>query len=99
MDEDEALTIPEIATLLGLNGSTPRSWVTSGRLPAHKDPSDRKWLVYRSDLDKLLEEEPSLGRPKSRGVIQQSTRADWSDAPEQATFDLVSSAELPGGKR
>jgi len=99
MDEDEALTIPEIATLLGLNISTPRSWVTSGRLPAHKDPSDRKWLVLRSDLDKLLEQERSLGRPKSRTVVEQTKRADWSDAPEQATFDLVSSAELPGGQR
>jgi excisionase family DNA binding protein len=99
MDEDEALTIPEVATLLGLNPSTPRSWVTSGLLPAHKDQSNRKWFVYRRDLDALLEEKPALGRPKGRGTVEQTTREDWSDAPEQATFDLVSSAKLPEGHR
>lgn len=93
------MTLPEIATLLGLNASTPRSWVHSGRLPAHKDASDRRWLVYRRDLDKLLEEEPSLGRPRIHGAIEPTTREDWSDAPEQATLDLASSAELPRGAR
>ncbi len=61
--------------------------------------SDRKWLVLRSDLDRLLQEEPSLGRPKTRTVVEPTKRSDWSDAPEQATFDLASSVELPGGER
>jgi excisionase family DNA binding protein len=99
MDEDETLTLPEIATLLGINPSTPRGWVNDGRLPAHKDEGDRKWLVYRRDLDTLLNEQPLLGRPRIRTAVEQTTREDWSNVPEQATLDLVSSTELTRGTR
>jgi excisionase family DNA binding protein len=103
MDEDDVLTLPEIAELRGLNASTPRGWVTSGRLTAHKDPIDpRKWLVYKRDLDAFLDS-PSgrsdIGRPRGRGAVAPTTRVDWSDAPEQATLDLTSSVELPASRR
>ena len=42
MDEDDELTLPEVATMLGLNISTPRSWVSAGRLPAHKDEANQR---------------------------------------------------------
>jgi excisionase family DNA binding protein len=102
MDEEDELTVAEIAELLGLNVSTPRSWVSSGRLQAHKDAADpRRWLVYRRDLDAFLESAPraDIGRPKGRVAIERTTREDWSDAPEQATLDLATSLELPGGTR
>jgi excisionase family DNA binding protein len=99
VDEDEVLTLPEIATLLGINPSTPRGWVNDGRLPAHKNESDRKWLIYRRDLDTLLKEQPLLGRPRIRTAVQKTTREDWSDVPEQATLDLASSTELTRGTR
>jgi excisionase family DNA binding protein len=103
MHEDDELTVAEIARERGLNVSTPRRWVTSGRLAAHADEADpRRRLVYRRDLDEFLdsaEQRSDVGRPRGRSVIEPTTREDWSDAPVQATFDLVSSAELPGGKR
>jgi excisionase family DNA binding protein len=102
MHEDDELTVPDIARELGLNTSTPRKWVSSGRLPAHSDEGDpRRRLVYRRDLDDFLKsaERPDIGRPRGRSVVEATTREDWSDAPEQATFDLISSAELPGGRR
>ena len=102
MNGEDELTVGEIAEMLGLNISTPRSWVSSGRLPAHKDEADsRRWMVYRRDLDAFLESAPraDIGRPKGRVAIERTTREDWSDAPEQATLDLATSLELPRGGR
>lgn len=102
VDPDDELSIPAIAAMLGLNDSSPRAWVTSKRLPAHRDEHDRRrWLVYRRDLDAFLKSAPrsDIGRPKGRGAIESTDREDWSDAPEQATLDLTSSLELPGSRR
>jgi excisionase family DNA binding protein len=102
MEEDQELTLPEIAAMLGLNISTPRSWVSAQRLPAHKDEANqRRWLVYRRDLDAFLESasRPDVGRPRGRGAAEVTSRMDWSDAPEQATLDLTTSLELPGARR
>lgn len=103
MSEDRELTVAEIATTLGLNISTPRAWVSTGRLAAHRDQANpRRWLVYQHDLDRFLDSAPraDIGRPKARGmVIEPTGREDWSDAPEQATLDLATSLELPGGRR
>jgi excisionase family DNA binding protein len=102
MDGEDELTVAEIAELLGLNVSTPRSWVSSSRLQAHKDAADpRRWLVYRRDLDAFLGDAPraDIGRPKGRGAVQLTTREDWSDAPAEATLDLTSSVELPRGRQ
>jgi hypothetical protein len=100
MNDEEELTLANIATERGLSSSAPRYWVRTGKLPAHRDSADpRRWLVYRHDLDAFLDSDPSIGHPKLRGLATPTSREDWSDAPEQATFDLVSSVELPGGRR
>ncbi len=103
MDENAGLTIGEIAGMLGLNISTPRAWVNSGRLAAHRDPTNpRRWLVDGNDLNAFLENAPrtDIGRPKGRGLAVEPTgREDWSDAPEQATLDLATSLQLPRGVR
>ena len=92
MDHDDLLTLPEIATILGVNPSTVRLWVNEGRLPAHK-AGGRKWLVYRHDLQQMLGDQPSIGHPR-RAADERSTPKDWSEIPEQATLDLASSAGL-----
>jgi Helix-turn-helix domain len=99
MTEDEILTLGEIAAERGLNAATVRNWVTSGRLPAIKDPDDsRRWLVYRRDLDTFLSEASrmDIGRPKPRGVVSTVERDDWSEAPDEATLNLVSAR--PSGR-
>jgi excisionase family DNA binding protein len=52
--DDPWLTLVEIAEELRLSPVTIRSWIAKGRLKA-KRAGQRKWLVRRSDLDRLLE--------------------------------------------
>lgn len=90
--DDELLTLPEISYTLGMNPSTVRLWVREGRLPAEK--VGRKWMVRRADLEQMLAEQPHVGHP--RGAGSSTTPEDWSEQPERAMMDLVSSAQPLG---
>lgn len=96
MVDDELLTLPEIAQMLHVNPSTVRLWVNEGRLPAHK-AGGRKWLVRRGDLERMLDDQPQIGRPKSAAA--KDTVKDWSEVPELASLDLASSTDLVRGIR
>lgn len=50
---DPWLTLAEIAAELRVNPATVRLWVSKGLLPATR-AGERKWLVRRSDLDRML---------------------------------------------
>jgi hypothetical protein len=92
MDDDELLTLPEIAAEMGLATATVRNWVSTGKLAAHKDPDDpRRWLAYRSDLEQFLSGATRLdiGRPKPRGASEPIEHDDWSAAPDDATLNIV----------
>jgi excisionase family DNA binding protein len=51
---DPWLTLAEIADELRVNPATVRQWVTKGQLKASR-AGVRKWIVRRSDLDRMLE--------------------------------------------
>jgi excisionase family DNA binding protein len=51
--DDPWLTLAEVADELRVNPSTVRSWVSQGRLPASR-AGQRKWLVRRSELERLI---------------------------------------------
>jgi excisionase family DNA binding protein len=65
VDDDDLLTLPQIADMLGLNPSTVRLWVSEQRLPAQMSGNHRRWLVHRSDLEELLASQPRVGKPRS----------------------------------
>jgi excisionase family DNA binding protein len=52
--EDPWLTVAEIADELRVNPATVRLWVSKGTLPATR-AGQRKLLIRRSDLDRMLE--------------------------------------------
>ncbi len=82
MTDDETLTLPQIAEMLGVNPSTVRWWVGQKRLPAHM--VGRRWLVRRQDLDQMLADAPRIGRPRHNQLA----------APHDLTeLDLVSQTE------
>lgn len=51
--QDPWLTLAEIATELRVNPATVRLWVSRGQLNASR-AGQRKWLVRRSELDRML---------------------------------------------
>lgn len=58
---DPWLTLAEIAAELRVNPATVRSWVSRGRLKALR-AGQRKWVVRRSELDRMLRAaNPSAG--------------------------------------
>ena len=54
VDGDPWLTVAEIAEELRVNPATVRLWVSKGTLPATR-AGQRKLLIRRSDLDRMLE--------------------------------------------
>jgi excisionase family DNA binding protein len=48
----EWFTLPQIAEMLGVNASTVRHWVSTGRLSAEK--RGRRWMVERNDLELII---------------------------------------------
>jgi excisionase family DNA binding protein len=68
-DDDQAaddpwLTLAEIADELRLSPATIRSWVAKGLLDATRS-GRRKWLVRRSDLDRMLAREDEVHRQRA----------------------------------
>ena len=98
-DQDEQLTLPQIAQMLSLNPSTIRLWVNEKRLPAQR--VGRKWFVRRGDLEAMLEQQPQIGYPKRRGRTDtpRELPADWSEVPDEVTLNLARSTELIKGIR
>jgi excisionase family DNA binding protein len=59
--QDPWLTLAEVAAELRVNPATVRLWIARGRLPATR-PGQRKLLVRRSDVDRMLGESESSKR-------------------------------------
>lgn len=74
--EDPWLTLAEIAEELRLSPATIRSWISKGTLRATR-AGHRKWLVRRSELDRMLAGADMAG-PDSP-----------PDAPDWRTFDTI----------
>jgi excisionase family DNA binding protein len=60
--EDPWLTLAEIAEELRMSPATIRSWISKGTLRAMR-PGQRKWLVRRSELDRMLRGEDHEDAP------------------------------------
>jgi excisionase family DNA binding protein len=69
--EDHWLTLAEIAAELRVNPATVRLWIARGRLPATR-PGQRKLLVRRSDVDRMLGHRGS----RSQAPVSLSDRID-----------------------
>jgi excisionase family DNA binding protein len=74
--EDPWLTLTEIAEELRMSPATIRSWISKGTLRAMR-AGQRKWLVRRSELDRMLAGADIAG-PN-----------DAADASDWRTFDTI----------
>jgi excisionase family DNA binding protein len=53
-NEDELLTISQVSRWIGYNAQTIWRWVRGGILPARQVRGGRRWLIKRSDVQRLL---------------------------------------------
>ena len=59
--DDPWLTVAEFADATRVKPVTVRSWIAKGQLKATRS-GRRKWLIRRSELDRMLNEEPAYER-------------------------------------
>jgi excisionase family DNA binding protein len=82
-EQDELITVAEIAAMLKLNPQTIRNWMDAGALP-HLRVGERRVRVWRSDLQALI----------NAGATVQPD----SPAPALTIWDgVISDPVLPGG--
>jgi excisionase family DNA binding protein len=89
--DDPWLTLAEIADELRLSPATIRSWVAKG-LPDATRSGRRKWLVRRSDLDRMLGREDEVHR--RRAALQPGELL-----PRRGPVDTVSPPGSPTWER
>jgi excisionase family DNA binding protein len=82
-DEDELLTVADIANRLKLNQQTIYNWIDRGELPAVRLGA-RRVRVRRSDLDALLAAGETHGRSTAADAAWTDIRAAISDARRAA---------------
>jgi excisionase family DNA binding protein len=87
MADDDLLTLPEIADMTGMADPTVRVWVKQGRLPATK--VGRQWMVRRADLEKMLADDPRIGRPRSRRVDAPDPEPEFDPDERRPAFDIA----------
>jgi excisionase family DNA binding protein len=107
-DADPWLTLAEIGEELRVNPATVRLWITKGRLTASR-AGVRKWIVRRSDLDRMLAEvnptskevsEPfEVGRPAgSSAASSRRPRAGRAKSPAAGEGPLAREAKTGGSR-
>jgi excisionase family DNA binding protein len=90
--EDSWLTLAEIAEELRLSPVTVRSWISKGKLRA-KRAGERKWLVRRSDLDRMLERRDPKPPFSSPPLAASAPESSWvSDSPPRDELERMADA-------
>jgi excisionase family DNA binding protein len=97
---DGWLTLAEIAEELRVSPATVRNWIARGKLEATR-AGQRKLLVQRSELDRMLDESPPTGSGRSQPgepphVPMQSGRRAAHARPQQS-LRLMPGMEIPAG--
>src|ERR1700744_2365133 len=91
---DPWLTVAEIAEELRLTAGTIRTWIADGTLQA-KRAGKRKWLVRRSELDRMLRGEDYADAP---AVPPRDPTDPTPDPPPLRTPDRVTERSWPTGE-
>lgn len=97
MADGDLLTLPEIADMTGMASPTVRVWVKQGRLPATK--VGRQWMVRRGDLEKMLADDPRIGRPRTPRVDAAPPETELEPDERRPAFDIAGVLNSAVGRR
>jgi len=79
-EQDDFLTVAEIAEILKMNPQTIRNWIDAGKLPAHR--VGRRVRVTRADFDAVVREGRTTNTPIPRPTSGSYTADDfWGGVP------------------
>ncbi len=95
VDGDPWLTVAEIAEELRVNPATVRLWVSKGTLPATR-AGQRKLLIRRSDLDRMLESIRLESAPVGPRPPQSSHPRYRNRPPVLQSMRQLSTADIHG---
>jgi excisionase family DNA binding protein len=90
-DEDNWLTLAEIAEELRLSPAAIRSWIAKGKLRATR-AGQRKWLVRRSELERMLnrgEAGAAVPPPPPRSRRPREAGAEWSERLDEGALEAA----------
>jgi len=82
-EQEEFLTVAEVAELLKLNQQTVRNWIDAGSLPAIR--VGRRVRIRRADLDRILDDGYQSTPPPSAPTSGPSADDFWGGEPIVAT--------------
>jgi excisionase family DNA binding protein len=84
--EDPFVTVPQIASELGVNEVTVRTWIRGGRLPAIR--AGRTYRVRRSDLERM-----------TMVIVDGDRQPEPSGPVNLESEPLLAQVRLPGDER
>jgi excisionase family DNA binding protein len=93
IDNDPWLTVAEIAEELRVNPATVRLWVSKGKLPATR-AGQRKLLIRRSDLERVILRAPTPGRASPQPRPRDPQHPSWVGPPR--SIRELSTADIHG---
>jgi excisionase family DNA binding protein len=93
LENEEFLTVAEVATLLKVNEQTVRNWIDRGELPAVR--AGRRVRIRRSALEQVLTE-VSGARPAPEPVPAGPSGDDFWGGVAVGTADLPAGPALNG---
>jgi excisionase family DNA binding protein len=93
IDTDPWLTVAEIAEELRVNPATVRLWVSKGSLPATR-AGQRKLLIRRSDLERVILRAPTRGRASPPPRPRDPQHPSWVGPPR--SIRELSTADIHG---
>ena len=95
-EQEEFLTVAEVAEMLKLNQQTVRNWIDQGSLPALR--VGRRVRILRSDLEHMLEEGCSAGGAPTGRAAGPTAEDFWGGEPvgvAEPRIDQISATAAP----
>jgi excisionase family DNA binding protein len=88
--DEQYVTVPEAAKLVGVHAASIRRWIDSGQLPAHR-VGRRRVLIKRADLAKLIT--PARSEQEKGGAMSRAESLQVSSLSREEQVKLLQAVE------